>query len=236
MGRQINPLLIALTSLASIMLTFGIYHHLYFEQLKLNYTQLNFPIETISMNAWWKKNDTLPAYKVSLFGFPSQSINVVWAGDIGKIEQTLFKEGWTNPPARDLVSTLHRIADIQSTEYLSMVSPQYLDKRPKLILTKRGPKGFKGLLVLRLWDSNRIISDTQSPLYVGTVAIIPRSYSWLYKSHPGEIPIDSTYIFPGSTGMGKWEWKIMNQPIGTRRIIYQKIMLIRENKNIHKKN
>lgn len=234
--EQMNPLVITLASLGSIMLTFGIYHQIYFEQLKLNYSQLNYPTETISMDTWWKKNDALPAYTVSLFGFPSQSINVVWAGSINKIEQTLLKEGWTNPPARDLVSTLHRIADIESTEYLSMVSPQYLDKRPQLILTRRGPKGIKGLLVLRLWDSNRIIQETEAPLYVGTVAIIPRSYSWLYKSHPGEIPIDSSYIFPNNIGMGRWEWKILNQPTGTRRIVYKKIMLVRENKNIHKKN
>lgn len=234
--EEINARLILLSALASILVTFSIYHHFYFDQLKRDYSQLSYPTEYISMNQWWKYNDTLPAYTVSLFGFPSQSINVVWAGDISKIEQSLLKEGWTNPPARDLVSTLHRIADIESTEYLSMVSPQYLDKRPKLILTKRNPKNIKGLLVLRLWDSNRVINETESALYVGTVSIIPRSYSWLYKSRPGEIPIDSTYIFPSKTGMGRWEWKIINQPLGSRRIIHQKIMLIRENKNIHKKN
>lgn len=233
----INPLLLTFASLITITFTFGIYHHLHITQLKQNYTQLNFPTEQISMKQWWKTNDNLPAYSASLFGFPSQAINVVWAGDINKITETLSKEGWVEPPARDLISTLHRIADIKSTEYLSMVSPQYLDKRPQLILARRDAKNIKGLLVLRLWDSNRIISDTQTTLWVGIVAVAPRSYSWLYKSHPGEIPIDSAYIFPNKTGMGKWEWKMltMEQQKGKHSVKHQKIMLIRENKSIHKK-
>jgi len=235
--ENVNPFLITFTSLLSIMLTFGAYHHLRFTQLKQDYAELNYPTENINMQEWWKTNNVLSTYTVSLFGFPSQTINVVWAGDINQIEQTLLKEGWTNPPARDLVSTLHRIADIESTEYLSMVSPQYLDKRPELILTRRA-EGIKNLLVLRLWDSNRIIHETKTPLYVGIVGIIPRSYSWLYKSHPSDIPIASTYIFPNNKGIGQWEWKmiIMNQPMTLHHINHQRIMLIRENKSIHKRN
>lgn len=234
---RINPMAIILVSLLSIMTTFGIYHYNHFNQLKIDYAQINYPSEKIAMNEWWQKNDALPAYYVSLFGFPSQAINVVWVGDLEKIEETLLKEGWATPPARDLVSTLHRIADIKSTQYLSMISPQYLDKKPELIMARRGAQGVKGLLVLRLWDSNRLINETNSTIWVGIIAVVPRSYSWLYKSRPGEIVVDPAYIFPNKTGLGTWEWKmmIMNQPTGSTRNINQKIMLIRENKTVHKK-
>jgi len=229
---EVNPGVTALVFFLSLAAVFGIYHHYYFDKLKIAYTQVGLPTEKITMNDWWKKNE-LPAYTASLFGFPSLAINLVWAGDINQIEQTLLKEGWAKPPARDLVSTLHRIADIQSTEYLSMISPQYLDKRPALILARHGAKGVKGLLVLRLWDASRILSGTDTRLWVGIVAVVPRSYSWLYKSHPGEIMIDPLYLFPNKAGLAAWEWKIimMNEP----HHHMQKIMLIRENKKVHRK-
>lgn len=231
---RVNPYGILFASLIALMCTFGVYHHYRFNELKTDYAQVNYPIEKVSMKEWWQKNDALPAYYVSLFGFPSQTINIVWAGEINKIAETLLKEGWTTPPARDIVSTLHRIADIQSTEYLSMVSPQYLDKKPELILARHGSQDVKGLLVLRLWDSNRIISETHATLWVGIIAVVPRSYSWLYKSHPGEIEIDPAYVFPNKTGLGHWEWKIMDENEKARNS-KQKIMLIRENKTLHKK-
>lgn len=230
----VNPLTITLLVIVSISITYGVYHHLNYTKLKIHYAQIAFPSKKIDMKDWWMNNDNLPAYSVSLFGFPSQAINLVWAGDINKINETLLQEGWTLPPARDLVSTLHRIADIESTEYLSMVSPQYLDNRPTLILAKRGAKDTKGLLVLRLWDSHRIISGTQSSLWVGTVAVVPRSYSWLYKSH-GEISIDPSYIFPNKSGIGRWQWKVMIMNPPGSRLQSQKIMLIRENNKLHKK-
>lgn len=233
----VSPLLIALISFMSVAITFGAYHHLNFDKLRLKYSLINYPVVSVAMNEWWKNNDALAAYSTSLFGFPSHPLNIVWTGNIQKIEASLLKEGWIAPPARDLVSTLHRLADIQSTDYLSMVSPQYLDKRPKLILARHGAKGIKGLLVLRLWDSNRIIKETGAPVWVGTVATVPRSYSWLYKSHPGEIMVDPAYLFPKRAGSGQWEWKIMTMhlPTGKKHDINQKMMLIRENKKVHRK-
>jgi membrane protein DedA with SNARE-associated domain/membrane-associated phospholipid phosphatase len=232
-ATRVNPGILTLAFLLSLSATFGFYHHYNYAKMTVDYTQIHLPTEKISMKDWWKNNENLPAYTASLFGFPSQAINVVWAGDIAQIEKTLLKEGWTKPPARDLVSTLHRIADIQSTEYLSMISPQYLDKRPKLILARRGASGVKGLLVLRIWDSNRIIDETGTTLWVGIVAVVPRSYSWLYKSHPGEIMIDPLYLFPNKAGLARWEWKMIT--VDKPHHPNQKIMLIRENKKVHRK-
>ena len=230
-----NPFAIFLTTLLAMTIAFGFYHYLYISQLKVNYAQINYPAESINMNAWWNENAGLPAYTTSLFGFPSHPINIVWAGDIDSIHEALLKEGWAKPPVRDLVSTLHRIADIQSTQYLSMISPQYLDKRPALILSKPGTNGMKGLMVLRLWDSNRTIGGTDTTLWVGIIALVPRPYSWLYKSHPGEIEIEPQYIFAKAAGFGEWQWKTIDMTFkGKGHKGSQKIMLIRENK-IHKK-
>jgi membrane protein DedA with SNARE-associated domain/membrane-associated phospholipid phosphatase len=230
--ERVPPLGLTFITLASLMLTFGIYHHLYVGQLTINYTKVDWPPVKIAMNEWWMKNDSLPAYHVSLFGFPSQAINIVWLGSALQIEKTLRGQGWDDPPARDWVSTLHRIADVKSTQYLSMISPQYLDKRPELILVRRATN-HKALLVLRLWDANRIIKETGETLWVGTVGVIPRSYSWLYRSRPGEINIDPRLVFPVYDGQA-WQWKLLSMDLstGTKRIINQTIMLIRSKKSL----
>ncbi|MBX3709598.1 MAG: VTT domain-containing protein [Gammaproteobacteria bacterium] len=227
--KPVNPIGIVFITLASFAITYGFFHHYHFDHLKINYAKINWPPAKVTMSEWWMKNNSLPAYQVSLFGFPSQAINIVWAGNISRIRETLESEGWVNPPARDWVSTLHRVADVKSTQYLSMISHQYLDKRPELILV-RHVNGLKGLIVLRLWDSNRIIKENGSILWVGTVGTIPRSYSWLYKSHRTTFDIHPDYIFPLQTKADLWEWKIitMDPPAEANKVINQKILLIRE--------
>jgi len=134
------------------------------------------------------------------------------------------------PPARNWISTLHRISDIKSNEFLPLVSPQYLDKTPKLSLVKR-TNGKKKLLVLRLWESNRTIQGTQEPLWVGTVGFIPRSYSWLFHKHH-DIDIDPTLILQSSAVMRQWEWKVLVLPVPGKNddLVEQKILLIRQKK------
>lgn len=224
---RINSISIIFVTIATMIVTFGMYHHQHFAQLKIAYTKIDRPITAIAANEWWDKNEALPAYHVSLFGFPSQSINIVWAGELKDIKEILLKQGWMNPPARDWISTLHRLADIKSTQYLSMVSPQYLDKQPELILVRR-VNGVKGLFVLRLWNSNRILKETNATLWVGTVGAIPRSYSWLYKSKPSEFDMDPTYLFPREVTSWKWKLISMTKPTHGMRLVNQKILLIRK--------
>jgi undecaprenyl-diphosphatase len=214
-------------SFISLCIAFGAYHHWKFNQLEINYTQLDWPKAEISMSEWWQKNDMLPAYRTSLFGFPSQQINIAWTGDLEQIRATLLKEGCGKPPPRDLVSTMHRISDIKSAQYLPMVSPQYLDKKPALILTRR-TNNQKNLLVLRLWDANRTIKETDTKLWVGIISGVPRSYSWLFNKKTDTLTaIDPAWIFPNKVGIGEWQWKTTQSK--------QKILLIRENKSVHKK-
>lgn len=227
---RIPPLGISLATIGSLILSVSYYHYTHVEQMRADYQMVSWPPVTLAMNEWWRKNDALPAYRASLFGFPSQAINVVWNGDIDHIRKSLKEAGWSKPPVRDWISTLHRLADVKSTQYLSMISPQYLDKRPELILARR-TNGLKQLIVIRLWDANRIIKETQDPLWVGIVGVVPRTYGWLSRSHQGDINnIDPTYVFPTKKGTDSWEWKVipMNQPTGTSKIIKQNILLIRK--------
>jgi hypothetical protein len=164
-----------------------------------------------------------------LYGFPSLRINIAWAGDIKQIEETLRSQNWIDPPARDWVSTLHRIADIKSTQYLPMISPQYLDNKPALTLTRQTDKD-KKLLVIRLWNSNRTIEKTNTPIWVGVAGVIPRSYSWIFKNRQDDLDITPSMIFSNHANTKRWEWNMtwVNQPVAANKIVRQKIILIRQ--------
>lgn len=186
------------------------YSSFYLKQMTVlanSYQQMHLPAVKVNNNVWWTHPKVLSTYRVSLFGFPSQFINLQWTGDIEEIRNTLMKEGWTKPPARDVISTLHRLADVESTAYLPLVSPQYLDRKPTLILT-RFADNKKILLTIRLWYANRIISETAQPIWVGIINVVPRSYSWIYKRNPSEIVINPNLIFPLHKGAEEWQWKI----------------------------
>lgn len=214
-------LLVFLLSFASV---YGVvYRHQPFDKLIASYEPLPHPIMPVNMTDWWQGKNQLPVYRVSLYGFPADRINFEWAGDFNEIRTSLEAQGWGRPPARDLISTLHRLADIQSTQYLPLVSPQYLDRRPSLILTRQNSN--KGLLVLRLWDTKQIITESGLTVWVGTVGEVPRAYSWLTQSSPGELLIDPKLVFPVT--QTTWDWKIIKVKHPQHHHREQTILLIR---------
>jgi membrane protein DedA with SNARE-associated domain len=219
--KKVPALKITLVSFLTLAIMFGFYHHKHDVQLHTMYTQVDYPTTTITTKEWWEKNSMMATYHASLFGFPSQPINIEWSGDLEKIKETLTKEGWIKPPVRDLISTIHRLADISSTQYLPLISPQYLDSKPALILT-RNANGEKGLLVIRLWNANRLLNEANTPIWVGIVEMVPRSYSWLFRERRIKLPVDALNIFPSKTAAHLWEWKTITLPEK------QKIILIRQ--------
>jgi membrane protein DedA with SNARE-associated domain/membrane-associated phospholipid phosphatase len=210
-------------SLGALIIMFSFIHYQYFDQIKIRYSQIELPPVETTMKNWWQNRDKSPVNHTSLFGFPSQEINIEWVGDLEKIRASLNKQGWRRPPVRDIISTIHRVADISSTQFLPMVSPQYLDKKPALILIRQENK--KTTLVLRLWHTNVALTD--SPLlWVGTVGVVPRSYSWLFKDRYVEIQLSPKIIFTDKTSI-PWEWKMI-QLSESNSHQNKKIILIRK--------
>lgn len=230
--KVVHPAGVTLVALFVLALGVIFFQYRLMPNMEKKYAQIDNPITEVSESTWWNKNDILPAYRASLFGFPSSQINIAWAGSFEDIKTTLMQEGWEKPPARDWISTLHRVADISSAQYLPLISPHYLDKPPILILTRMtDTKNGKRLLVLRLWDSNRTIIETKQPLWVGILGVVPRSYSWLFKKNPAALEIAPTLVFPNEQATKSWQWRsiMMNLPTGSDDVIQQKILLIKEN-------
>lgn len=170
----------------------------YFRLPKLihNTTQIDWPLKTFALNVWWQqKNDDLPLYRINRFGLATQKLNLQWLGDLNQIKTELLKNGWQIPPESDWINVLHRLSDVESSEHLPLVSALYIDKKPVLVLIKSA-NGNKKLIVLRLWDSRTQFKSSNLPLWVGTVEIVPRTYSWLFKhTRASDINFKSTLLF-----------------------------------------
>lgn len=195
--------------------------------LKTNYTKMSWPTSQIDEKSWWEGGDSLAKERTSLFGFASQHINIHWAGDLENIEKQLKQSGWTNPPVRNFISTLHRIADISSTQFLPMISPQYLDEKPKLVLSKKTAKN--GLLVIRLWNSHREFESNHKmiTIWVGVISKVPRSYSWLFGNSRKEVEINPNFIFDNLHKTDGWEWKMITVPEKSTNNLTIKTMMLR---------
>lgn len=225
--KHVNPVNLFGLALITLLASFTFYQFRHFDELKTNYAQMDWPVVAVDSKVWWQKDNEIPAKRTSLFGFPSQRINVQWVGELDKIRATLASEGWVDPPARDLVSTIHRIADISSTQYLPMISPQYQDKKPALIMTKK-VNGITNLMVIRIWDSSRIMADSKQPLWVATLGVVPRTYSWVYKKQRARAPeLQADLIFSNKTSR-QWSYKMLEiSDNGSTKS--QRILLIRPN-------
>lgn len=198
-------------------LSYATYYYRHIDTMRTNYALLNYPVVAVDMTDWWDDDSEIPEQRLSLFGFPSQPINIEWVGKLDDIKKTLEQEGWSKPRPRDWISTIHRVADISSTQFLPMISPQYQDKSPELIMTKN-VAGIKNLIVVRFWDSNRTIMDGDT-IWVGTVSIVPRTYNWVTKRDNTKLTIHPELIFPSGKSK-RWQYRIAS-------VKKQQILLIR---------
>jgi membrane protein DedA with SNARE-associated domain/membrane-associated phospholipid phosphatase len=187
---------ILLVFLVSLLTLSGLDYYREFNTLKNEYTLTSWPSYTVTLNEWWQQNNPhLPFYRIGRIGIATEILNLQWLGDIKQIEAVLIQQGWEVPPDSSWIDVLHRITDVSSTEHLPLVSPLYLDKKPVLVLTKI-INGDKKLVVLRLWSSDIIIQNSKLPLWVGSVGIVPRTYSWLFKyKNSKELVISSSLLF-----------------------------------------
>lgn len=179
----------------ALTISYSIFAWRNLDRLKQDYTLLDWPSYTVTQDAWWSQQGKhLPFYRVNRFGLSTQILNLQWQGDLTAIQNTLVANGWQIPPPNDWIDVVHRLSDVNSTDHLPLVSPIYLDKKPTLILIKRAHNDTK-LIVLRLWPSHLLIENSNVPLWVGSVEIVPRTYSWLFKRKENAIAVTSGLLF-----------------------------------------
>lgn len=198
-------------------------------KLTQSYRLMDFPTYSLNENNWWQQNsEQLPRYRYNRFGFPNQILNLQWEGNLNEIKQTLLRNHWEIPAERDWISVIMRLSDVQSMQYLPLVSPLYLNKKPVLVLIKR-INASKNLIVLRLWQSNIQFNNSKNQLWVGTIENTPRTYNWLLRKKPNPLIITSTLLFP--EGYPQYDTQVINVEVKKHtRSIEQVILLIKPKK------
>jgi membrane protein DedA with SNARE-associated domain/membrane-associated phospholipid phosphatase len=196
--KHLNVKDIFITTIISLLIFLGVMHHHNYHKLQTNYAEAGWPTYNIRLDNWWAQHaDNLPPYRSGLLGTRVELLNLQWLGNLDNIKTQLMRQGWELPPERGWMDVLHRITDISSAEHLPIVSPLYLDRKPALVLIKNF-NGDKRPVVLRLWNSNINIIGTKpsQALWVGVIAPVPRTYSWLitYKRN-NDININPTTLF-----------------------------------------
>ncbi len=160
--------------------------------LKKQYAQIPRTIYVVSQKDWQEQDaKEFPQVRINRFGLKSETFNLEWIDNLDTIKKLLLNNGWETPPARDWMSIVYRLSDIQSTEKIPLVSAMHLDKNPVLVLIKRNEKK---LMILRLWNSNFIVKN-KGILWVGSVDFVPRTYSWLFRKQINNIDLSPKVIF-----------------------------------------
>jgi membrane protein DedA with SNARE-associated domain/membrane-associated phospholipid phosphatase len=194
--KRIEPKGVFLTILLTLVISYSISVHFFFDKFKSAYNMVEWPTYTITLNDWWsQQGQHFPLSRVNRVGLPAKTFNVQWIEDLPAIQEILLKNGWEIAPKNDLLRVLYRLTAIQSTEHLPLVPPTYLDKAPVLVLLKR-INGSNKLLVLRFWDAYLSIQHSPKPLWLASVEYAPSTYSWLFKrKHSPEVSSILSVLF-----------------------------------------
>ncbi|MEO8964922.1 MAG: VTT domain-containing protein [Gammaproteobacteria bacterium] len=193
--KNLHPTGILLTLFLALLLSYSFSMYRDFDRLKADFVQIDWPVSTVNQPTWWNQlGKKLPLYRINRFGLSGQILNLQWIANLDDIKTILLQNGWEEPAQNDLASILHRVGDVESAEHLPLVPPLYLDKKPALEVTKQ-LAGNKKLIVLRLWNSNVIIANSKQPLWVGSVEVVPRTYSWLFKHKQNQINLTTELLF-----------------------------------------
>ncbi len=134
-------------------------------------------VQHVNAQAWWQHDwQELPAYRVDLEGEHEQPLNLQWSGELGAVRDRLHALGWREPVALNPGSAMHWLLPDPALADLPVL-PQVHDGRHEVLLMT-GPHASNqaagegaGQLVLRLWQSDRVLGDPAQPLWIGNVTM-----------------------------------------------------------------
>lgn len=157
-----------LVTISSWAIAVGAYSFKNYEKAEHNYTPY-WPVVVTNTQAWWSQQLPMHVlYRTNRAGKIVGILNVQWAGQITDIEQNLIQHDWRVSPNTTLGIILNRMAQQKQSVTLPLLPELYLDKKPVLVMSKNIKPGI--LLVLRLWDAKTTFSDSNLPLWMGTIS------------------------------------------------------------------
>lgn len=131
---------------------------------------LIWPTQTITLKDLKKREAmNVPLYRLNRLGQPIEAFNVLYAGDLSKISQILLQQGWEQEPISfDLQNIIKSFSATSIAGHLTIFPELYRNKKPALLFTK-STKQDGEMLILRLWESDISLKDSNLPLWIGMV-------------------------------------------------------------------
>jgi undecaprenyl-diphosphatase len=156
----------------TLVLLTGFYSSQQLEQDLEFYRPMTTTTVSMSRSEWtgggWRD---LPAYREDLEARRIHPLDLQWAGELAAIETRLKNEGWRRPEeasAGDMLTMFNTSADILDLPVL----PQVHEGETQQLLMIRDLEEDSRLLTLRLWRTEFLVPDRQSPLWVGNVSYL----------------------------------------------------------------
>lgn len=161
-GLMIFSLLFA-TILASTLSFYLNFH-------TLTYNHLSYRKEfSLSETTWWSQSKPiLPIYRLNRIGKRTSILNIEYCGDLSSLEEALKLNGWQSRNESFFTNLLLRIGNESNGVKLPLLTQLYENKAPELIMTYID-KNSKLTLELRMWESNYYLSESNKPLWIGSI-------------------------------------------------------------------
>jgi len=126
--------------------------------------------------ATWKTIgwEALPAYRIDLQGRNGQPMNFQWAGSLVTLRDELLHKGWHEPTSLTPLSAMNWLAPDPDIAMLPVL-PQVNDGQHQALLLI-GPQaaGEHRLVALRLWPSDRELTEDNTRVWIGNVVYLYR--------------------------------------------------------------
>ncbi len=159
---MITPLLIG------ILLSSFISTYFNFKTLSYNHTPYHKKF-TLSEKTWWaQEKPILPMYQFSRIGKRISLLNLQFAGNLNRLQNSLQENGWKSHEDSFFTNLLMRMNQKTNTVKLPLFTQLYENKAPMLIMTYADQQT-KLTLELRIWESNYNLLESNQPLWIGSV-------------------------------------------------------------------
>ncbi len=195
-GKPISTLIVLF---CTFLLTLSFTFYSDFQKQKKQSTQIPWPTKMIKESDWWDHHTIKPLYRINRFGLARQILNIQWQGSLEDIKKILLKNNWQEAPDATWIDVLYRLSNTESALHLPLIQPLYKDQKPALTLIRYYQKEKKTLLLLRLWQSEFLIRDATTPLWVGTIEIAPSTFSWLSRNFKSTLILTPKLLLPSSS-------------------------------------
>lgn len=111
----------------------------------------------------------IPLYRLNRLGKPIEAFNVAYVGELAAISKTLVRQGWQPQPITlDFQEVIKSFCTSSVISHLSIFPQLYHNKKIALLVTKKTGQD-DVVLILRLWPSDINLTDTSSPVWIGSV-------------------------------------------------------------------